>query len=359
MQNPTKHELAVRVKGGRLDQTDFELGGVRVGAGQRRIINLSIGQLYDFTEISLPVQVIRGRKSGPTLFVSAAIHGDEINGIEIVRRVLKQKILRRIKGTLIAVPIVNVFGFNNRSRYLPDRRDLNRSFPGSEKGSLAARLAHVFMKEIVERSTHGIDLHSAAIHRYNLPQVRAWMDHHETARLAHSFGAPVLLNATVRDGSLREAAAEKRIPMLLFEGGEALRFDEKVTQAGIRGIFSVMRAIGMLEEKEGPRGKKMRRESYVARNSYWTRAPQSGILKINKRVGSQVKKGDLLGVISSPFGEHRVEVRALHSGVIIGSTVMPLVNRGDGLFHVATFDDVEAVVESFEFFGDPPGLSDL
>jgi len=212
--------------------SDFRIGGVSIKKGERRKIELAVSSLYDGTDLSIPVEVIRGKVDGPVLFISAAIHGDEINGTEIVSRILKNKSLKKLKGTLIAIPVVNIFGFNMLSRYLPDRRDLNRSFPGSTNGSLAARLANVFMKEIVKKSTHGIDLHTGAIHRTNLPQIRASMDDVETKRLAFEFGVPVILNSNFRDGSLREAACSKNIPVLLFEGGEALRFDEKIIQLG-------------------------------------------------------------------------------------------------------------------------------
>ncbi len=205
---------------------DFVIGGETIPLRSRRMIELPLPPLYTHSPLTLPVHVVRGAKSGPRLFVSAALHGDELNGTEIIRRLLNQTVLKRLRGTLVAVPIVNVYGLIHQSRYLPDRRDLNRSFPGSVKGSLAARLAHLFMTEIVHNCTHGIDLHTGAIHRSNLPQIRANLDDEETARLADSFGVPVLLNANLRDGSLREAAAEHGIPMLLYEAGEALRFGE-------------------------------------------------------------------------------------------------------------------------------------
>ena len=200
------------------------IDGQTIKPGERKKIFLRIAALYDYTDISIPIEVIRGKVDGPILFISAAIHGDEINGVEIVKRVLKRVSIDKLKGTLIAIPIVNVFGFNNLSRYLPDRRDLNRSFPGQKNGSLASRLASIFMKEIVHKCTHGIDLHTGAVHRTNLPQIRACLDDAATKTLAKSFGVPVVIDSTLRDGSLREAARRKGIPMLLFEGGEALRF---------------------------------------------------------------------------------------------------------------------------------------
>ncbi|MGB5541537.1 MAG: succinylglutamate desuccinylase/aspartoacylase family protein, partial [Gammaproteobacteria bacterium] len=186
-------------------------------------INLPIGRLYTYDNLTMPIEVVNGRRGGPRLFVSAAIHGDELNGVEIIRRLLRHSALQRLRGTLIAVPVVNVHGLLHRSRYLPDRRDLNRSFPGSSRGSLAGRIADLFMREIVANCTHGIDLHTGAVHRENLPHIRANLDDPATLELARAFGVPVLLNSDLRDGSLREAAMEAGIPMLLYEGGEALR----------------------------------------------------------------------------------------------------------------------------------------
>ena len=204
------------------------------------MIDLPLPQLTTQTQVTMPIHVIRGRKPGPRLLVCAAIHGDELNGIEIVRRLLKQSALKQLCGDLIAVPMVNVYGIIHNTRYLPDRRDLNRSFSGSKKGALAERLAELFMSEVVAKCTHGIDLHTGAMHRSNLPQIRASLDHAETLALAKSFNAPVLLNASLRIGSLRQAAIHAGIPMLLYEGGEALRFDEIAIRVGLRGILDAM-----------------------------------------------------------------------------------------------------------------------
>lgn len=322
-----------------------------VKPGQIQNLQLNIGRLYDFTEINLNIRVLKGKKPGPTLFLTAAIHGDEINGIEIIRRLLQQKELKKMRGTLIAVPIVNIFGFNNRSRYLPDRRDLNRSFPGSPNGSLASRLAYTLMQEVVQHSTYGIDLHTGAVHRSNLPQVRASLDDPRTMELAKHFGAPVILNTNYRDGSLRQSASEIGVPTLLFEGGEALRFDEKIIRIGVKGILSVMQNVGMIPEMPLTASDSI--DCFVAKNSFWLRAPESGIVKKIKKLGAHVKQGDLLAMIASPYGNSRVALRTPHSGIVIGSAQLPLVNRGDALYHVATFDEnVDDVMESLESYND-------
>ena len=308
-----------------------------VDSGQRKRFFLDLASLYDYTQLNIPIEVIRGKEEGPTIFISAAIHGDEINGVEIIKRLLHKPSLKKLKGALIAVPVVNIFGFNNKSRYLPDRRDLNRSFPGNPKGPLAARMANIFMKEIVSKCTHGIDLHTAAVHRTNLPQIRACLDDPETNALAASFGVPVLINSALRDGSLREAARSNNVCTLLFEGGEALRFNEEVIKVGLNGCLAVMRQIGMLPV---PSKKNMRpRKTFICKNSVWVRAPHSGSFRAVKALGNEVQTGKVIAVITDPFGNKPYEVKAPEYGIIIGMSTIPLVNQGDAMFHLATFKD--------------------
>jgi predicted deacylase len=323
----------------------MEIAGCHIAPGERRRISINVAPLYDFTPSGIPVEVIRGKKPGPVLFISAALHGDEINGVDIIRRLLNHKRLKNLKGTLMAVPIVNVFGFNTKSRYLPDRRDLNRCFPGEKDGSLAGQVACTFMEEIVSRATHGIDLHTGAIHRSNLPQIRACLDDDETRRLAEAFGVPVIINSDLRDGSLREAARNHGIPTLLYEAGEALRFDDKASKIGLRGILNVMEAIGMLEKEDKPAGKS---PAFYARGSYWVRAPYSGIMQVKKHLGDRVVKGQLLAVITDPFGAHKFEITAKTDGIIIGMSMLPLFNKGDAVFHIATFENSKQVEEHID-----------
>lgn len=339
-------------------KADFKISGQSIPKGSRKRLEVKVGTLFDRTTMAIPVEVVRGKKEGPVLFVSAAVHGDEINGVEIVKRVLKKKRIGpfSLRGTLIAVPIVNVYGFVNNSRYLPDRRDLNRSFPGSSNGSLAGQVAHAFLNEVIAHCTHGIDLHTGAIHRTNLPQIRACLDNEETKMLAQAFGVPVVMNSSIRDGSLRQEAADKGIPMLLFEGGEALRYEEKVIKSGVEGVLAVMEKIGMLNPTRSKRVAKAK-EVFVAKSSHWVRAPHSGSLVAKKTCGDRIEKGDILGYLSDPFGREEVEVKASKTGIIIGMTMLPLVNNGDALFHVATFDDSEAVEEIIETYDE--NLTDL
>lgn len=314
-------------------RTVIKIGNQRIFPGERKIIDLNVAKLYDFTDISIPVEILRGSSHGPTLFISSTIHGDEINGIEIIRRLLRKKILRSLVGNLIVVPIVNVFGFNNKSRYLPDRRDLNRCFPGSTRGALASRIAALFMKEVVAKSTHGIDLHTGAIYRNNLPQIRTSLEDRTSKKLAEAFGAPVIIHSALRDGSLREATRRRGIPVLLYEAGEALRFNEEAIRTGVNGCLGVMRSIGMLPPSTH---KKDRSEIFFANGSQWVRAPHSGFVNTSISLGQRVSKNEELATILDPFGETRISVTASCSGIVIGKLELPLVNQGDAMFHIAT-----------------------
>jgi len=322
------------------------IGDITVAPGSRASIDLPVADLYTGTSLAMPVKVVCGKRAGPTLFVSAAVHGDELNGVEVVRRLLKRKALQSIRGTLIAVPVVNVHGFLNQSRYLPDRRDLNRSFPGSAKGSIASRLANTFLTEIVEKADAGIDLHTGAINRSNLPQIRANIDDPGTLEMAKAFGTPVVINSTIRDGSLRSCAAERGFPMLIYEAGEALRFDDLSIRAGLRGVLQVMRHIGML-----PKSKK---ESMIvpviADSTSWVRAPASGIVSHKAELGARVVEGQSLAVIGDPLGEAVERVNAPFAGIVIGRSNLPLAHEGDALFHVAAFKSVQRAENKVEEF---------
>ena len=332
-------------------RASFEISATAVRAGSRALVDVPLPKLNSHTRLSMPVHVVHGRREGPCLFVSAAVHGDELNGAEIIRRLLNHKALGRLQGTLLAVPVVNVYGLIHHSRYLPDRRDLNRSFPGSERGSLAARLAHLFMVEIVERCTHGIDLHTGAIHRTNLPQIRANLDHPETERLARAFGVPVMINASLRDGSLRAAAAERAIPMLLYESGEALRFNELAIRAGLTGVLNVMRVLGMIATRARSGAPTGTLEPFVARTSSWARAPESGLLRTTAPLGARVERGEVLGYVDDPYSGARHAVVAHVRGVVIGRTEIPLVHEGEAVFHIARFgNDVDEVAGHLEIF---------
>ena len=326
-------------------RSTFTIGGMKVEPGERKLVDLPVSRMSNHTLVTLPIHVLHGLHPGPTMFLSAAIHGDELNGVEIIRRVLRTLQPGNISGTLLCVPVVNAFGFIGRSRYLPDRRDLNRSFPGSATGSLAGRLAHLFLKEVVRRSQLGIDLHTAAIHRVNLPQIRCqYVNNSRLRELSEAFGADVVLESPERAGSLRRAAREVGVDVLVYEGGEGLRFDEFAIAAGVDGIARVMLKVGMLElpdgaEMPGEPGKP-RRTSMLANASKWVRAPEGGVLRTAKRIGDAVGQGEVIGQVANPYDDSFVEVRSPRRGIIIGRTTLPILNMGDALFHVAWSEEI-------------------
>lgn len=336
------------------DRAHFEIGQHRIAPGARQTVDLPVSVLSDHTPVTMSVHVIHGKREGPVLFVSAAIHGDEIIGVEIARRFLRTSGIDGVRGTLLVVPIVNTFGFLNHSRYLPDRRDLNRCFPGGPSGSLAARLADLFMREIVGRADFGIDLHSAAIHRTNMPQIRVSTSKERTLKLAAAFGAPVIILSKLRDGSLRQAAQKRGVDVLLYEAGEGLRFDEFSARAGVAGILRVMHELGMIPRRlVSPAKTRPLRTT----NTSWQRAPVGGLIRLFKAAGETVSEGDVLGVVADPFGEVETELKSEYTGIIIGRTNLPVVNEGDALFHIASTSDInpEATIEllSAQLSADP------
>lgn len=308
----------------------FVIGDMEVQPGRRATAELPVSTLSSHTPVSLPVHVVHGEAPGPTMFLSGAIHGDEIQGVEIIRRILNHPALQALRGTLLAVPIVNSFGFLNHTRYMPDRRDLNRCFPGSDRGSLASLVADIFFREVVLRSHYGIDFHTAALHRSNLPQVRLAPDEPELLRLAQAFAPPVILISKLRERSLRLSAGEAGVKVLLYEGGEALRFDEVAIDAAVRGTLRVMAHLDMVEQTSRPVG-----QTVFSDASSWVRAPESGILHTTRRIGDRVGKGEVVGVVADPLGQASLPLFADWDGIIVGRTNLPLVNRGDAVFHIA------------------------
>ncbi|ATW05314.1 succinylglutamate desuccinylase [Sphingorhabdus sp. YGSMI21] len=299
-------------------------------------------------QANMEVRVFHGKRAGPTIFVSAAIHGDEIIGTEIIRRVMKKLHPSRMAGTVIFVPVVNMFGFITHSRYLPDRRDLNRSFPGTERGSLASQLANIFTTEIIDRCTLGIDIHSAAQHRYNLPQIRIASGNAELKELALEFGPPVVIEADLRPGSLRALARDAGVDMLLMEAGEALRFDEFSVLTGVNGILRVLKKLEMIETKRlGKRGAPPAR----ATRTVWLRSTRGGICRLASPSGSKVHKGDTVASISDIFGDGEEAILSPVDGIVIGHSNLPVVNQGDALLHIAEvriFDTVSERLERIE-----------
>lgn len=309
----------------------FEIGGHSIAPGEREEISLPVERLATGPWISIPTVVMNGRRPGPALAVCAAIHGDEINGVEAIRRLLQEIRPQDLIGTLVAVPVVNELGFMSGERYLPDRRDLNRAFPGSPRGSLASRIAHLFMTEVIEKCEYGIDLHCGADMRTNHPQLRADLDDSRTKACAEAFGAPVTIHARTRDRSLREAATEKGMAMLLFEGGESRRYNVYAIEAAYLGILRVMGHLGMISNGPGA----PRSPSFMSRETRWVRAPRGGLMRLDVGLGQPVEARQVLAHLSDIFGRRNLVVRAPLSGMVIGLTRNPLVSQGDALFHIA------------------------
>ncbi len=317
----------------------FRIGNLEVAAGRSGTAELPVSRLVTGTHVSLPLRVLHGAAEGPTVWLSAAVHGDEVAGVEIIRRVLANVDPRQLRGTVVAVPIVNVHGFLSGDRYLPDRRDLNRSFPGSETGSLAGRIANLFMKQIVQRCDVGIDLHTGSDHRTNLPQIRADLDDPATRTLAEAFGAPFMLHAKLRDGSMRAAATAAGATVLLFEGGEAWRIDEEAAVVGSRGIRRVLRQLDMIDD-DVP----VLPVPVESRSSGWVRARRSGIASMHVGLGDAVAKGETIATIHDSVGVRVSSMKANRTGLVIGHSRQPLVNQGDAIVHIADVgSDVDAI----------------
>lgn len=313
----------------------FTLDGHTVQPGRRRDIDLRVARLASGSWTHMPVVVLHGARPGPTVWVSGAVHGDELNGVEIVRQIIRSIDPQQLSGTVLAVPIVNVFGVTTESRYLPDRRDLNRSFPGSKRGSLAARVAHLFFDGVVSRCSVGLDFHTGSGGRSNYPQIRCNVDDGDTLRLATRFGAPLIMHANLRDGSLRGAAAARGIPVLLFEGGEAHRFDTASVTAAVDGTFRVFGELGMIEGVDPAAAA----PPMVSRKSRWMRAGRTGFAHLLVELGDSVEQGQPLASVSDSIGRSEAVVRSRSSGVVIGILRTAHVHRGDALVHVAELED--------------------
>ncbi|MCG8654118.1 succinylglutamate desuccinylase/aspartoacylase family protein [Yimella sp. NH-Cas1] len=315
-----------------MKRESFAIGNVRVRPGSTKNTELPITRLVTGAEVSLPIRVVHGKEDGPVVWVNAAIHGDEVVGVEVIREVLASLSPKEFRGTLIAVPVVNVHGFLAGDRYLPDRRDLNRSFPGSARGSLAGRIAHLFLQEVVAKCEVGIDLHTASDRRTNLPQVRADLDDARTRELATAFAAPVMMHSEIRDGSLRHVAGERGARVLLVESGAPLRLDDWAIEPCVVGVRRVLAGMGMIDpfEDEPPT------PSIECRGSGWVRARRTGILRLDSHLGQHVALGERLGALYDSFGKTLRAVYADRDGIIVGHTEAPLVNSGDALVHIAT-----------------------
>lgn len=307
----------------------IQVDGNKIYPGDRSYIEMDIARLPSGTKIHLPVHIFRSKNPGPVVLLSGGLHGDEVNGIEIVRRILDKKIHQKIVcGSVIAMPIINMYGFINFSRDVPDGKDVNRSFPGKEDGSLASIVAHTITTKILPEIDFGIDFHTGGASRTNWPQIRYEEGDLLAKEISDAFAAPFTLNSAVIKGSFREAAKELGKTVVVFEGGETLRIDSKTVEEGIRGINRVLHHFGML-----PHSIKPRKAQYF-KESQWVRAEVSGLFRHKRESGQKVKAGQTIGYISSPINEYSAKVKSPVDGHIIGHNNFPLVHKGDALFHI-------------------------
>lgn len=306
--------------------------GETVKPGESKLLNISIDRLPTGTLIDIPVYVFNSKNPGPTLLVQAGLHGDEINGIEMVRRMMTEKRFNVTSGAVIAVPILNIFGFIHYSRDVPDGKDVNRSFPGSKTGSMAGRIAYHYTSAILSQVDYGIDLHTGGGQRHNFPQIRYTDNDERSEQLAKVFNAPISFSSKLIKGSFRNAAHQMKIPTVVFEAGESMRFDDYSIIEGMQGVLNVMKHFGMIETIE---------PKYIERNNTvhlkdrkWLRAPTAGMFIPKIKNGSEIKKGQVIGIVSGPYAKRSKTVKAPFDGLVFCINHQAVVNRGDALFHI-------------------------
>ena len=309
---------------------DIRINDILIKPGQKKVINLQIARLIAGTEIDLPIHVYRSKVEGPVILFSGGLHGDEINGVEIVRRLIESKVFNTLKrGTVIAIPVMNIYGFLNYSREVPDGKDINRSFPGSKKGSLASRVAYNLTKTVLTEINYGVDFHTGGANRTNYPQTRYAAEDPKAKELASAFNAPITMSSKLINRSFRKEAFKMGKSVIVFEGGESSRFEDHSIEEGIKGAMNVLAHFEMINPQL------QRQESHEFTESSWIRARNSGMIRLMRRSGEFVNRGELLAIITDPFGKFKTNIKSNVSGFIIGHNNSPLVSQGDALFHIA------------------------
>lgn len=307
----------------------LKIAGQEIRPGEFKEIDINIARLPSHTQIDTPIYISRGQEEGPVLALMAGMHGDEINGMEIVRRILDAGLNQPKRGTVICMPIVNIYGFLNYSREVPDGKDINRSFPGSRNGSLASRVAYHLMKEVIPCIDYGIDYHTGGAMRTNYPQIRAVLRNSKNMELATAFNAPFTIDAPFRPNSLRKEAARLGKSIIVYEGGESLRFDNHAIEEGIAGTLRFMKYLKMIDWASDPR-----EQNRIIWNTTWIRARHAGLFQSNVACGQLVHKGEWVGTITDPFGEFKEQIASPDTGHVIGLNNIPVVNAGDALMHL-------------------------
>jgi len=305
------------------------IAGQEIKPGEFKEIDINIARLPSHTQIDTPIYVSRALEDGPVLALMAGMHGDEINGMEIVRRIIDGGLHRTKRGTVVCMPITNVYGFLNFSRDVPDGKDVNRSFPGSKSGSLASRVAYNLTHQVIPFIDYGIDFHTGGAMRTNYPQVRAMLNNETNLELAHAFSAPFTIDSSFRPSSLRKEASKKGKNIIVYEGGESLRFDQQAIEHGIEGTLRLMRHLKMIDWAP-----EAREENRIIWSSSWIRAKHAGLFQPSIQCGQLVHKGEWVGTITDPFGEFKLQVKASETAYVIGLNNVPVVNAGDALMHL-------------------------
>lgn len=305
------------------------INGEDILPNESKLINVNIAKLPSATSINIKVIVNRGSEDGPVLLLTAGLHGDEVNGIEILRRLIENDYHIPQKGTTICIPVINIYGFINFSRYVPDGKDINRTFPGNKNGSLAARISHFLMKSIVPNIDYGIDFHTGGASRSNYPQIRCVLNNPTNFKLADYFQAPFTINAPLLAKSLRHAASKLGKSILVYEGGETLRLDEMVVNEGVEGTLRVMHALDMI-----PDAPASQKENIILQKTSWVRSRYSGLFQSDLTLGQRINRSKVVGTVCDPFGAFKNKIKAPHAGYIIGLNFHPLVHQGDALVHI-------------------------
>lgn len=316
------------------DKDILEILGEKVALGESATVTFEVAKLHTRNTLDVPIIIERSKKPGPTVLMTAGIHGDEINGVEIVRQIIAKGINKPKKGTIICVPIINVFGFLNMDRLFPDGRDLNRSFPGSANGSLASRVAHFVMKEIIPHVDFVMDFHTGGADRFNASQIRIMKDEPRLTELAHVFGAPFIYYSKNLNQTFRNSCYKSGVPMLLFEGGKSCNIHTTITNTGVNGVKRILHHLEMLNSKF--KVSKPKTNATVIEDSKWLRAKFSGMFKATVAINTYVKKNDVLGHITDPYGSFNHFVKAPNAGYIFNVNESPIIYQGDAIFHIST-----------------------
>jgi uncharacterized protein len=307
--------------------------GENILPGKRKILNLDIARLHTYTKLEVPVIVDRSKNDGPCLLLVAGIHGNELNGVEIIRELLAKKYTKPEKGMVISIPTVNIFGFINQTREFPDGKDLNRAFPGSQKGSLASIFAYHLMHEIIPHVDYCLDFHTGGARRFNSSQLRVSKGDEELLTLAKVFNPRFIVSASEREKSFREAATKAGKKVLLFEGGKSHDFNQRVTRRGVSGTLRLMQHLG-LRDFTGELNGNGYPPAVVIKQSFWIRARQGGLFRFFIKDGSKVEKGQVIGTISDPYGKYEFKIKIPQCGYVIGLNHAAVVYKGDALLHL-------------------------